>query len=462
MVVVLSFGVVTVMTSAIVENSLVQRRVSDCLQAVNDFSVSISYDLSVNDARDLYASAVKKGLELSGRVLVLDRYGIVQVDSFSNLNGAQLPLREVLEVLGGTKEASYGFHKVYSDDTFVWTGYYTSVVVENSDIIGAVLFSQDIQDVIDDTNAIRQEYILIDAVATGIVAMLSYLFTNHISKPLEALRVGALALSQGNFSKRVEISGNDEVANLGNAFNTMAARLEDVDRQRSEFVSNASHELKTPLSSMKILAESVLYQDGLPEAVYKDFLADINKEIDRLTCLINDLLLMTKLQNLKGEQQMQPADVDRIVREVIRMLQVLANRKNIRVHFAPGLNGRLLCFPVQLRQAVSNLLDNAIKYTPAGGNVYIRTFKDGGEAKIEVMDTGEGIENSELSNIFERFYRVDKARARETGGTGLGLYIVRTIAIMHGGRIDVKSKKGEGSVFTFVIPARFYKGGDAH
>lgn len=448
----LAFGIVTALTSTIVENSLVQRRVSDCIQAVNDFSVSVSQDFSSQNAKKLYETAVNTGREFSGRFLIVDRYGIVQVDSFSRLNGKQLSLREVMEVLAGSKDSSYGFHKIVSDDGYIWAGYYTSAVVENSEIVGVAIFSQALQDVIESTYAIKQQYILIYILTTAIVAVLVSIFTNHISRPLEALRMGAIALSRGNFSKRVEIPGKDEVANLGNAFNAMAERLEDVDKQRSDFVSNASHELRTPLASMKILTESILYQENLPEAVYKDFLSDIDKEIDRLAALINDLLLMTRLQDMGGDLKKELADIDAIVWETVENLRVIADKKHISIEYAPELDGKILCFPVQLQQAVSNIIDNAIKYTPAGGSVWVRTYKAGSEVKIEVEDTGEGIGKDEIANIFERFYRVDKARARETGGTGLGLYIVRMIAIMHGGRVDVKSEKGKGSVFTLVIP----------
>lgn len=153
---------------------------------------------------------------------------------------------------------------------------------------------------------------------------------NRILQPMQALKAGTEAISRGDFSKRVQVTGKDELAVLAEAFNTMAVRLEDVDRSRNEFVSNASHELKTPLTSMKILTESILYEDGVEESVYKEFLGDINREIDRMTALINDLLLMTKLQNIEeSKMQMEKVSLDQMTEHVLQSLQSVAKKKHI-------------------------------------------------------------------------------------------------------------------------------------
>ena len=204
---------------------------------------------------------------------------------------------------------------------------------------------------------------------------------------------------------------------------------------------------------MKILTESLLYEEGVDESVYKEFLGDINQEIDRMTALINDLLLMTRLQNLeKGKIKMEPAALDKMTAEILRGLQPIAEQKRIALEGALQFPGTVDCLPVYLRHAISNLVENAIKYTPDGGHVWVKTWRDGRNACVEVRDTGEGIAKEECSRIFERFYRVSKSRERETGGTGLGLYIVQTTALLHHGHIEVQSEEGKGSVFTLVIP----------
>ncbi len=448
----MAFSLVTVLTSAIIENNMLKSRASASLQDVNDFSVRVAGEFVSLNTKGLYEQALQKGQDISGRVLLLDCYGVVQVDSFSRLNGTRLAFPEVIEVLAGQKDTSYGFHKIHGNGSYIWSGYYVSAIVENSEVVGAVLFSQSIEDVVSNVNSIKQNYTIIYFVSVLAVAVISYLLTSHISRPLEQLRESALAITVGDFKKRVQVEGKDEIAELGSAFNTMTARLEDVDRQRSEFVSNASHELKTPLASMKILTESILYQDGVPEEIYKDFLSDINAQIDRMTELINDLLLMTKIESGDNGAKMEEQDLEKMIGEILDTMGPIAEQKDILLTYVHKTPVHARCFAGRLSQAIRNLVENAIKYTADGGAVQVSLTKDMHNAYIAVTDTGEGIAQEDLDRIFERFYRVDKARARQTGGSGLGLYLVRSIAVMHQGRVDVVSKKGEGSTFTFVLP----------
>lgn len=448
----LAFSLVTVGTSAIIENNMLKSRASASLQDVNDFSVRVAGEFAALDTENLYEQALQKGQDISGRVMILDTYGVVQVDSFSRLNGTRLALPEVLEVLNGQKDTAYGFHKIDSDNSYFWSGYYASAIVEDSRVIGVALFSESIADVVSNINSIKQNYSAISCIAVLVVALISYFLTSHISRPLEQLRESAIAITVGDFKKRVQVDGKDEIAELGSAFNTMTARLEDVDKQRSEFVSNASHELKTPLASMKILTESILYQDGVPEEIYKDFLSDINAQIDRMSELISDLLLMTKIESGDNGAKKEEADLDELVQDIMDTLGPIAEQKDILLSYANKTPVRAKCFPGRFSQAIRNLVENAIKYTAEGGAVQVRLYKDTHSAYIAVSDTGEGIAEEDLDRIFERFYRVDKARARQTGGSGLGLYLVRSIALMHGGRVDVESEKGKGSTFTFVLP----------
>ena len=309
-------------------------------------------------------------------------------------------------------------------------------------------------------DSIKNQYYLIFIFTTLVIIVLAYVFTNHISKPLEELRESALEVGSGKFDKRVTVKGNNEISELGRAFNYMTDRLENIDKQRNEFVSNASHELKTPMTSMKILIESLLYQEGISEEVYKDFLGDINAEIDRLTLLINDLLLMTKIETERDGVPMQVTSLNLLVAKTVSFLKPIAAKKDIVVQLHLPDEVFIDCEPVRLRQAVNNLVDNAIKYTPSGGKVDVTVSTEGGNAIVTVEDTGEGIGEEDLKHVFERFYRVDKARSRETGGTGLGLHIVQRIALLHNGRIEVKSEKGVGSVFQLIVPIRQKSSGE--
>ena len=449
-----AFVTVTLLTSRILEDNMLNMQVSERIQQVNDFSVNAAGYFSAKNVNALYELSLKTGRELSGRVLVLDASGVVQVDNFGTMNGTKLELREVAEVLLGERDTAFGYHRISGDTGQFWTAYYASAMVENSRTIGAVVFSKSIQDVINKIDAIKNQYYLIFVLTTLVIIALSYVFTNHISKPLEELRESAMEVGSGKFDKRVSVKGGNEISELGRAFNYMTDRLENIDKQRSEFVSNASHELKTPMTSMKILIESLLYQDGVSEEVYKDFLGDINGEIDRLTLLINDLLLMTKIEAERDNVKMQVTSLTDLVAKTVSFLKPIAAKKDIVLQLHMPDEAFIDCEPVRLRQAVNNLVDNAVKYTQKGGKVDVTVSTEGGYAVVTVEDTGEGMASEELSHIFERFYRVDKARSRETGGTGLGLHIVQRIALLHKGRIEVESEKGVGSVFRLIVPRK--------
>lgn len=447
--------VVTIFTTRIIERELLDQRVSEQIQAVVDLSMEAAPELAEQDSAALYEIALEKGRELSGRVLFQNRAGVVQTDSFSMLNGRKVETKEVLEVLSGAKDTSYGFHRIEnSDGTSFWSVYYTSAIIRNSETIGAVVVSQSIQDVVDHASRIRYRFLYVFLIATLMILVAAFFGTRPISKPIEQLKEGAMNIAGGNLKTRVNIKGDTELSDLGNAFNKMTMQLENVDKQRSEFVSNASHELKTPLTSMKILAESLLYQEGVEEAVYQDFLQDIDHEINRLNHLINDLLLLTKLEDIETIPNAAEANIAEMVEQIVKMLQPIAGQKNIALSTHLSGNIYIECAPVMLRQAINNLVDNAIKYSHEGGHVDIRVYAQKQNVYIEVEDSGEGIAQEHIDHIFDRFYRVDKARSRETGGNGLGLHIVLKVVNIHGGRVDITSVPGQGSIFTIVLPIR--------
>ena len=207
----MAFSLVTVVTSNIIENNLLKSRASANLQDVSDFSVQVAGEFAALDAQALYEKALQKGQDISGRVLLLDSYGVVQVDSYSRLNGARIELPEIIEILSGQRDTSYGFHKIGTEGTKLWAGYYASAIIENSEIIGVALFSQSIQDVVSNINSIKQNYTIIYWVAVLAVAIISYFLTNHLYRPLEQLREGAMAITVGDFKKRVQIEGKDEI-----------------------------------------------------------------------------------------------------------------------------------------------------------------------------------------------------------------------------------------------------------
>ncbi len=231
--------------------------------------------------------------------------------------------------------------------------------------------------------------------------------------------------------------------------------LKRVNKIRRDFVANVSHELKTPATSLKLLAESLvdILEEDPDQARF--FAEQLKNETERLANLITDLLDLARLESGEGVQNPQPVDVRAVLMAVLARLRPAARRKNISLSWkrsgSTGLytvNGN----ETQLTSMFSNLVENAVKYTPPGGRVEVAAKTNGNEVVVRVSDTGIGIPEKYLARIFERFYRVDKARSKETGGTGLGLSIVRHIAENHGGRVSVESTPGEGSTFTVRLP----------
>jgi signal transduction histidine kinase len=231
----------------------------------------------------------------------------------------------------------------------------------------------------------------------------------------------------------------------------MAAQLESLDKTRNQFVSNASHELKTPLATMKIMLETMMYQPDMPPELRSEFMDDMNHEIDRLTGIITDLLVLTRMDN-QDEMTREAVDMSELTQETVHLLQPAAEKKNqqMTAEIEPGL--KLFGDRIKLNQILYNLMDNAIKYTPENGKIHVSLKEEDGNLVWRVRDNGIGIPEEDQEHIFERFYRVDKARSRETGGTGLGLSIVRQMVKMHGGTISVSSEPDNGAEFTVSFP----------
>jgi len=231
--------------------------------------------------------------------------------------------------------------------------------------------------------------------------------------------------------------------------------LRRVNKIRRDFVANVSHELKTPATSLRLLAESLEETIGEDPIQARLFAAQLKKETERLSQLITDLLDLTRVESQERVENPVPVDVRSVLVSVLARMRRVARKKNITLQWKRF--GRAAQYTVrgdetQLASMFANLVDNAVKYTPPGGRVEVTGGFEGSEIAVRVSDTGIGIPEGSLPRIFERFYRVDKARSKETGGTGLGLSIVRHIAENHGGRVTVESTPGEGSTFTVYLP----------
>ena len=396
---------------------------------------------------------------MDGRLMLIDGDGKVQYDTLREMSGRRLQLQEVLTVLNGLEEQAYGLHSTGEAGAERMAGDYSGQMAysvhamdgENGQI-GALLYVSRIQSLMDSLSTVQWQLISV-FVLIAIAALILALFLSQLlTKPITNLSRTMRKMGKGDLSVRVPVSGSGELRELAENYNTMAAQLERLDKTRNQFVSNASHELKTPLTTMKIMLESMIYQPDMPAELRTEFMQDMNHEIDRLTGIITDLLTLTRMDSEKGEMKKEPVDMSALTTEVIHLLRPVAEKRRQRIESAISSDLMMDGDRDRLYQILYNLTDNAIKYSPDGGriNVSLREEEDG--LTWRVRDNGVGIPEEDQAHIFERFYRVDKARSRETGGTGLGLSIVKQLVTMHGGDITVRSEPGKGSEFKVVFP----------
>ena len=284
-----------------------------------------------------------------------------------------------------------------------------------------------------------------------VVVLFTSLFSFTFSRRLNRIMTYMRSIQEGDYTHKVNMGGNDELTILGNEFNDLTERLKNSEEKRSRFVSDASHELKTPLASIKLLADSILQYDMDLETV-REFVGDIGDEAERLNRMTAKLLSLTRAEGA-ASQETEIIYMAPTVRRVARMLKQTALQAKVSFQLDLDADSPILILEDDLYQVVFNLMENGIKYNQPGGILSVRLFREEDNAVLQVSDTGAGIPKDALEHIFERFYRVDKARSRATGGSGLGLSIVRTIVQRNRGEIQVYSDLGQGSTFTVTFPA---------
>lgn len=261
-------------------------------------------------------------------------------------------------------------------------------------------------------------------------------------------------MADDKIGDKLEITGNDEISTLGNSFNELIDKFSVIEKQRTEFVSNASHELKTPLSSIKLMADSIIQTPDIEMDYVREFLTDMNEEVERLNRIVNKLLYITKLDTLTATMSgpLELINLRDVVSGINKNLLPIAEMENKELVLEAHEDILIMANKDILWQAVYNIADNALKYTGENGTVRISLKKEKKRAIIIVEDNGVGISTEDVGRIFDRFYRVDKARSRETGGTGLGLSIAHSAIEFHNGSIEVESTPGEGSTFSIILP----------
>lgn len=262
-------------------------------------------------------------------------------------------------------------------------------------------------------------------------------------------------ITSGDFNETMELRRYHEEEQITDNFNNMLSGLQNLEDARQEFVSNVSHELKTPITSVKVLAESLIGQEDVPVELYQEFMVDINEELERMNKIINDLLSLVKMDKNAASVIITEVNVNEFVEQILKQLQPIADKRNIEIIFESVRPVTAQMDEVKLGMAFRNLIENAIKYNYDNGWVRVSLNADHKFFYLKVSDSGVGIPEELQDNIFERFYRVDKARSRETGGNGLGLAITRNAILLHRGSIKVHSVEKQGTTFNVRIPLNY-------
>ena len=390
--------------------------------------------------------------QMEARILVIDRNGNVTADSFEEnwLIGQTLTYEEVDAALKGEEATG-----IYILDTGERVLYAVVPVVREEKIAGAVMLVTSLEEIYATLDGIRQ-LITMFSIAGGVLALLVSLFlSNQLTDPVNKLTAAVRRLSEGHLDQRVDVGSNDEIGILATDFNEMAAKLEEADRTLRDFLADASHELKTPLSSIKVLSQSLIDSQEQDPAVYRDFLQDISSETDRMAALVNDMSELTKLQgDIDRPVPLKNLQVEGLLNHIKGLVQGDALQKGLDIWVQVGEYGQN-SWPLNqdlFTHIMLNLVSNAIRFTPDGGRVTVSADIEGEELVVRVQDTGIGISQEELPHIYDRFYRVAQDRNRDTGGTGLGLAITRQAVLRHGGTIDVESTPGDGTTFEVRFP----------
>jgi two-component system, OmpR family, sensor kinase len=402
----------------------------------------------VNSVR-LSALAENMSRQAQARVIFTNQQGVVVGDSIrvGGLLYQTLDHDDVRAALGGTASSSISYSERIEHQVIQMA---VPVREDDTTVTGVVFLSASLEDVHRILDDIRRFLFLATVLAMAVVGGGSVALARRFTGPLEEVTAAARKMAEGKLDQHIEISSGDEIGRLAEQFNLMAKRLNFYTSNLKKFAADVAHEVRTPLTTMSLLTKALKEHEMEPEQ-QREFLEDLDNELERMVALVSDLLELSKLE--KNDIELEPIDLSLFLQDMVGEYQYRFAQAGLDLIDATEEQEIIVeAAPLQLRQVVSNLLGNALNYTPPGGSVTVSLAREGAEAIAKIEDTGCGIPESDLSFIFERFFRVDRARSREGGGTGLGLAIVSEIIVKHGGRVWVESEEGVGSSFYFSLP----------
>lgn len=454
------------------EKRSVQQRVSNVqnqLMIIGNHLLSNNY---FNQKAEEYSSSsrevINAELEMisnlyEGRVMIINSSLRVVKDTYGVSEGKTIISEEVVRCFRGESTWRYDKEHGYIEMTtpIVDNSVSQDPAKDNSQgtIVGVMLTSIANDAIASNLAALNQSASILGNLMLVIILAVALTVSVLLTKPFKRLKNDIDNVSEGYSDKNISVSGYSELVYIVGAFNRLLTRMRALDESRQEFVENVSHELKTPMTSIKVLADSLLSQTDAPAELYREFMEDMASEIDRENRIITDLLALVKMDKKAQGLDIVSLDINELTERILKRLRPIARKKNVEVVFESMRPVTAEVDEVKLTLIMTNLVENAIKYNKEHGWVKVVLDANHQNFTFVVSDSGLGIPEESLSYIYERFYRVDKSHSREIGGTGLGLAITKSAVLMHRGSITVASVEGEGSSFTVKIPLIYQSGG---
>ena len=449
------FYLISISMKTVLLQLMLNQRYSDCETLLQENAKNLEYLINDINSETEGTSKTFHGMNtlaysLSARVMIVDTDYRVAYDSFRLLKDTYIMNNEIYEIMKGDRDERLVREQSYIEYMF-------PVVNREGYIDDVAVIAVSLESMENErgylsyrANILICIFMVIGVLTAFFISYMAVRDTRKIKSQLVNMKDGFLGQISSDGLWR-------EAGSVVDNMNGIFAKSQLLEESRQEFVSNVSHELKTPITSMKVLSESILMQDNVPVEMYREFMNDIVLEIDREAQIISDLLTLVKTDKGSDSLNIERVDINELMEVILKRLTPLAEKRSIEITFESFREVEADIDKVKFTLAISNLIENGIKYNVDGGWIRVSLNADHKNLYIKVADSGVGIPEDCVEHIFERFYRVDKARSRDTGGTGLGLAISKNIIVMHKGIINVYSEPGKGTTFTVRVPMNYVK-----
>ena len=449
------FYLISISMKTVLLQLMLNQRYSDCETLLQENAKNLEYLINDINSETEGTSKTFHGMNtlaysLSARVMIVDTDYRVAYDSFRLLKDTYIMNNDIYEIMKGDRDERLVREQSYIEYMF-------PVVNREGYIDDVAVIAVSLESMENErgylsyrANILICIFMVIGVLTAFFISYMAVRDTRKIKSQLVNMKDGFLGQISSDGLWR-------EAGSVVDNMNGIFAKSQLLEESRQEFVSNVSHELKTPITSMKVLSESILMQDNVPVEMYREFMNDIVLEIDREAQIISDLLTLVKTDKGSDSLNIERVDINELMEVILKRLTPLAEKRIIEITFEIFREVEADIDKVKFTLAISNLIENGIKYNVDGGWIRVSLNADHKNLYIKVADSGVGIPEDCVEHIFERFYRVDKARSRDTGGTGLGLAISKNIIVMHKGIINVYSEPGKGTTFTVRVPMNYVK-----